>query len=82
VVPHAKQVSIFQFLFNSATHRFHVYKDIWENPVPGEELFYRHEVGNSHNAISVTVLKEISGKNTIIGHVPQRIPALCNIFIQ
>ena len=50
--------------------------------VPGEELFCRREVGNSHDALSVAVLKEIGRENTIIGHVPQRISALCNIFIR
>ena len=81
-VPRAKRVSMFQFSFNSAIRGFHVYKDIWENPVTGEELLCRREVGNSHDALSVAVLKEIGGENTIIGHVPRRISGLCNIFIR
>ena len=72
---------MFQFSFNSAIRGFHVYKDIWENPVPGEELLCQREVGNSHDALSVAVLKEIDGENTIIGHIPRKISALCNVFI-
>ena len=73
---------MFQFLFNSAIHGFHVYKDIWENPVPGKELLCQCEVGNSHTVLSVAVLKEIDRENTIIGHVSRKISALCNVFIQ
>ena len=50
---------------NSVIRGFHVYKDIWENPVPGEELLCQCEVGNSHNALSVAVLKEIGGKTQL-----------------
>ena len=35
---------MFQFSFNSVIRGFHVYKDIWENPVPGEELLCQREV--------------------------------------
>ena len=72
---------MFQFSFNSAIRGFHVYKDIWENLVPGEELLCQREVGNSHNVLFVAVLKEIGRENTVIGHVPRKISALCNIFI-
>ena len=53
-----------------------------ENPVPGEKLLCRRKVGNSHGALSVAVLKEIGGENTIIEHVPRRISAVCNVFIR
>jgi len=70
---------MFQFLFNSAICGFNVNKDIWEN-LPGEELLCRHEVGNSHDALSVAVLKEIVGKNTIIEVVAY--PTFCMASLQ
>ena len=54
---------MFQFSFNSVIRGFHVYKDIWENPVPGEELLCQCKVGNSHDALSVDALKEIDREN-------------------
>ena len=73
---------IFSFSIFSAIRGFHVYKVIWENPTPGEELYCRREVGNSHDPLSVAVIKRIDGEDTIVGHVPRRISALCNAFIR
>ena len=50
-----------------------MYKDIWENPTVGEELKFQHEVGNSHDPLTVAVLKQIDEHNTIVGYVSQRI---------
>ena len=73
---------MFSFTISSAVRGFHVYKAIWENPAPGEELGCRREVGNSHDPLSVAVIKQIHEEDTIIGHIPRRISALCNAFIR
>ena len=73
---------MFSFLISSAVRGFHVYKTIWENPALGEELRCRREVGNSHDPLSVAVIKQIHGEDTNVGHVPRRISALCNAFIR
>ena len=69
---------MFSFTISSAVRGFHVHKAIWENPAPGEELGCRCEVGNSHDPLSVAVIKQIHEEDTIIGHIPRRISALCN----
>ena len=53
-------MSTFQFSFFSTIRGFHVYKDIWKNPVTEEELLCQCEMRNSHNELSV-VLKEVGG---------------------
>ena len=73
---------MFSFSISSAVRGFHVYKVIWENPAPGEELRCRREVGNSHDPLSVAIIKQIDGEDTIVGQVPRRISALCNAFIR
>ena len=74
---------MFSFSMSSAIRGFHVYKVIWENPAaPGEELRCRRKVGNSHDPLSVAVIKQIDGKDTIVGHVLRRISALCNSLIR
>ena len=72
---------MFSFIISSAVRGFHVYKAIWENPAP-EELGCRREVGSSHDPLSVAVIKQIHEEDTIIGHIPRRISALCNAFIR
>ena len=46
-----------------------MYKDIWENPTIKEELKCQREIGISHDPLTVAVLKQIDGHNTIVGHV-------------
>ena len=79
---HEETREMFSFSIFSAIRGFHVYKVIWENPTPGEELYCRRKVGNSHDPLSVAVIKRIDGEDTIVGHVPRRISALCNSFIR
>lgn len=73
---------MFEFTITSAIRGFHVYKAIWENPVTGDHLHCRREVGNSYDPLSVAVIKQIEGEDTIVGHVPRRISALSNAFIR
>ena len=79
---HKETSEMFSFSISSAIHGFHVYRVIWENLSPREELHCQHEVGNLHNPLSVAVIKQIDGADTIVGHVPQRISALCNAFVR
>ena len=37
-------------------------------------------VGNSHDPLAVAVIKQIDGDDTIVGHIPRKISALCNTF--
>ena len=77
-----KHMTMFSFSISSAVRGFHVYKVIWENPAPGEELRCRRKVGNSHDPLSVAIMKQIDGEDIIVGHVRRRISALCNAFIR
>ena len=59
---------------------YHEYKSIRDNPVNGEELNCIREVGNSHDPMAVTAVKEIGAETKTIGQIP-RILALCSVFI-
>jgi len=59
-----------------------VCKAVWENPVIGEELKCQREIGNSHDPLVVAVVKQLDERNTIVGHVSQRISASCTAFIR
>ena len=48
---------------------YHVYKDIWNDP-DDEVLECKREPGNSSDPYAVAVLKEITGADTVVGHVP------------
>ena len=74
--------TMFEFIVCSAIQGHHVYKTIWENPVIGEELKCQREVGNSHDPLAVATLKQIDGRDTIVGHVSRRISASCTAFIR
>ena len=66
----------------SAIQGYHEYKDIWENPIIGEELKCQRKIGNQHESLAVAILKEIDGLNTIVGPVSSKIAASCNAFIR
>ena len=66
----------------SAIQGYHEYKDIWENPIIGEELKCLCEFGNRHDPLAVAMLKQIDGHNTIVGHVSRKIATSCNAFIR
>ena len=55
----------------------HIYKDVW-TPVVTEELSCRREEGNISDPYAVAIIKS----GVIVGHVPHRISATCNLFIQ
>ena len=61
----------------SCNHGHHVYKDVW-TPVVDEELNCRREEGNISDPYAVATVKS----GNIVGHVPRRISAACNLFIQ
>lgn len=75
-------MTMFEFTITTATQGFHVYKAIWENPVLGEVLKCRREVGNPHDSLAVAIIKLIDGEDTTVGHVPRRISGTCNAFIR
>ena len=70
------------FTVNSMIRGYHVYKDIWESPTIGDEFICKREIGNPKDPLSVAVMKLIGGENTVIGHVPRIISALCSLFIR
>ena len=70
------------FVIDAAIRGYHVYKEIWPNPIDDEQLICERKVGNSHNPLAVAIKKLIDGSNTIVGHVPRRISPLCSVFIR
>ena len=65
------------FEMESCIRGHHIYKDIW-TPVVDEELSCRREEGNISDPHAVAFIKS----GVIIGHVPRRISAACNSFMQ
>ena len=72
----------YSFTVNFMIRGYHICKDIWESPTIGEELFCEREIGNPKDPLAVAVMKLIGGENTIIGHIPRIISALCSLFIR
>ena len=73
---------MFEFIVYSAIQGYHEYKDIWENPIIGEELKCQCEIGNRHDPLAMAVVKQMDDHDTIVGHVSHRISASCNAFIR
>ena len=65
------------FELDSCIRGHHIYKDVW-TPVVDKVLNCRREEGNISNPYAVAAIKS----GNIIGHMPRRIPAACNLFIQ
>ena len=65
------------FEMESCIRGHHIYKDIW-TPVVDEELSCRREEGNISDPYAVAFIKS----GVIVGHVPRRISATCNLFMQ
>ena len=61
---------------------YHEYKRIWDDPVDGDELECKREIGNSHDTHAVAVQKVIDGEEKTVGHVPRKISAICSLFIR
>jgi len=70
------------FVIDAAIHGYHVCKEIWPNPIDGEQLTCEGEVGNSDDPLSIAVKKLIDGISTIVGHVSRHISPLCSVFIR
>ena len=60
------------FVIDAAIRGYHVYKEIWPNPIDEEQLTCEHKIGNSHNPLAVAIKKLIDGSNMIVGHVPKK----------
>ena len=59
------------FFIESMAHGYHQYKDVWENPVYGEELDCARDIGNSHDPMVVyTILKETAEEGTSLLNEP------------
>ena len=65
-----------QFSIDVMVRGYHSYQSVWE-AVVGEELACDRERANSEDPFVVAVMKD----ETIIGHVPRRISAVCVMFI-
>ena len=62
---------------DSMVRGYHIYKDIWEAAV-GEVLDCRREGSNRYDPFAVAIMKN----NTIVGHIPRKISALCSLFLR
>ena len=72
----------YTFVVNSMVCGYHEYKDIWPDPIVGEEVPCEQEVSNPHDPFGVSIKKTIGGEHKIVGHVLQRISPLCSVFIR
>ena len=52
---------------------------IWSDPIVGEELFCECHPGNSSDPYAITVKKQISGEDKIVGHVPKI--SICSLLM-
>ena len=52
----------YYFVVDSKVCGYHVYKEIWPNPIIGEELPCEREIGNPHDPSAVAVKKLITGE--------------------
>jgi len=59
-----------------------MYKDIWDDLSVYEELGCKHEPGNPSDLYAVVVIKEITGDEVVVGHVPRTISSICSIFLR
>ena len=75
-------MSTYSFSIESMIRGYHVYKDIWNDPDCDEVLECKREPGNSSDPYAVAVLKEITGADTVVGHVPRSISSICSIFLR
>ena len=65
------------FLLDSCVRGHHIYKDIW-SPHVGETLLCQPEFGNIVDPYAVSIVTE----DTVVGHVPRRISAVCHLFMR
>lgn len=65
------------FQLKSCIRGHHIHKDVW-TPVIDEQLNCGREKGNISDPYAVPTVKS----SNIVGHMPCRISAACNLFIQ
>lgn len=65
------------FTLDFCVQGYHAYKDISTSPT-GEILTCKNEFGNIVDPYAVAV---VSSSDTIVGHVPRSISAVCYFFI-
>ena len=66
-----------RYTVESMVHGYHVYRDIWEAAV-GETLPCQREAGNPYDTYAVSVMEG----DTIVGHLPRSISAVCTLFLR
>jgi len=47
-----------------------------------EKLLCEQEIGNSFDALAITVMKRLDEEDNIVGHLPRRISSLCSAFLR
>ena len=62
---------MYTFSLKSMVQWYHEYKSLWTNPLDGEELIYKREIGNPCNPKAVAMKEEISHMLHVVGHVPK-----------
>ena len=67
------------FTVDSAIRGHHIYKTIW-TPQLDETLSCETEPGNIHDPYAVAVKR--TSDNTIVGHVPRKVSAVCSLFLR
>ena len=79
------------YSLESVVRGHHVYKEIW-NSFIGEELSCQREdgnihvmyavEGNIHDMYAVSVIKELCGREAVVGHLPRQISTVCHLFLR
>ena len=71
------------FEVESSVRGHHVYMEEW-TPSIGETLDCQREETNEHDPYTVAIVKRTAGRRSpqVVGHVPRRISAACNLFLQ
>ena len=59
-----------------------MYKNIWDDPSVDKELWCKCEPGNSSDPYAMAVIKEITGDEVVVEHVPRTISSICSIFLR
>ena len=62
--------SVYSFVVNSMVRGYHQYKDIWHDPIVGEELPCEREVGNPHDPLAVAINETMAEEGNLLLRVP------------
>ena len=66
-----------EYEVDSCIRGYHIYQEQWSSYV-GESLSFTREANNTEDPYTVAVVK---GNDTIVGHVPRKISAVCWLFL-